>query len=35
MNGVESVQKNAMSDAQFERKDSKGQFMFNLKATNG
>ncbi len=35
MNGVESVQKNAMSDAQFERKDSKGQFMFSLEATNG
>jgi uncharacterized protein YegP (UPF0339 family) len=35
MNGIASVQRNAVSDARFERKDSKGQFMFNLKATNG
>jgi uncharacterized protein YegP (UPF0339 family) len=35
MNGVASVQKNAAVDARFERKESKGKFMFNLKATNG
>ena len=34
-NGIASVQKNAASDARFERKDSKGKYMFNLKATNG
>lgn len=35
-NGIESVRKNAASDARFERKDSSsGKPMFNLKATNG
>lgn len=35
-NGVESVRKNAPDDARYERKDTKsGQFMFNLKSTNG
>ena len=34
--GVESVKKNAGEDARYERKDAAGgQFMFNLKATNG
>ncbi|KGM56305.1 hypothetical protein N800_08910 [Lysobacter daejeonensis GH1-9] len=34
--GVESVKNNAASDARYERKDAAGgQFMFNLKATNG
>ena len=36
MNGVESVMKNAASDARFECKETKsGKHMFNLKATNG
>jgi uncharacterized protein YegP (UPF0339 family) len=36
MNGIESVKKNAASDARFERKETKaGKHMFNLKATNG
>jgi uncharacterized protein len=35
-NGIESVKKNAPNDEHYERKESKGgQFMFNLKATNG
>jgi len=34
LNGVESVQRNAQVDARFERKESEGEFMFNLKATN-
>ncbi len=35
-NGIESVRKNAASDARFERKETKsGGQMFNLKATNG
>ena len=35
-NGIESVEKNAVDDSYFERKDAKsGTFMFNLKATNG
>lgn len=35
-NGVESVMKNGLLDAQFERKESKdGKAYFNLKATNG
>jgi len=35
-NGIESVRKNAQNDARFERKETKaGNFMFNLKATNG
>ena len=35
-NGIESVRKNAPSDARYERKETKnGQFRFNLKATNG
>mgnify|MGYP002631257323 CR=1 FL=1 len=35
-NGIASVQKNAASDARFERKETKtGKHMFNLKATNG
>jgi len=35
-NGVESVRKNAPNDDRYERKETKsGQFMFNLKATNG
>lgn len=36
MNGIESVRKNAATDARYERKDSSsGKPMFNLKATNG
>ena len=36
LNGIESVRKNASSDAMYERKESKsGTFIFNLKATNG
>jgi uncharacterized protein YegP (UPF0339 family) len=36
MNGVESVQKHAKDDANFERKEStSGQPYFNLKASNG
>lgn len=34
-NGIGSVQRNAVEDARFERKNSNGKFMFNLKATNG
>lgn len=35
-NGIASVKKNAGDDARYERKDAAGgQFMFNLKATNG
>lgn len=35
-NGIESVRKNGTTDSLYERKTSKnGQFMFNLKATNG
>jgi uncharacterized protein YegP (UPF0339 family) len=35
-NGIESVKKNAPTDAMYERKETKiGKFMFNLKATNG
>lgn len=34
-NGIASVKKNAATDANYERKDTKnGQFMFNLKAAN-
>ncbi|MDX2301761.1 MAG: YegP family protein [Microscillaceae bacterium] len=34
--GIESVRKNAMDDAMFERKESEnGKFFFNLKAGNG
>ncbi len=32
--GITSVQKNAASDAQFERKDGDGKFSFTLKAAN-
>jgi len=35
LNGIESVRKNAGSDARFERKEAKSGPMFNLKATNG
>lgn len=36
MAGVESVKNNAANDARYERKEAAGgQFMFNLKATNG
>jgi hypothetical protein len=35
LNGVSSVQKNALEDVRFVRKESKGKFMFNLVATNG
>ena len=35
-NGIESVRKNASSEAHYERKESKnGKLMFNIKATNG
>jgi uncharacterized protein YegP (UPF0339 family) len=34
-NGMSSAQHNSADDARFERKSSKGKFMFNLKATNG
>lgn len=35
-NGIESVKKNASDGARYERKDAAGgQFMFNLKASNG
>lgn len=35
-NGIASVKKNAGDDTRYERKDAAGgQFMFNLKATNG
>jgi uncharacterized protein len=34
-NGIESVKKNASTDSNYERKDTKnGHFMFNLKAAN-
>ena len=33
--GVESVRRNAQTDARFVRKPSKEQFLFNLTATNG
>lgn len=36
LNGVESVKKNAPSEARYERKlTQSGKHMFNLKATNG
>lgn len=36
LNGVESVKKNALEDARFEKLESKnGKPYFNLKATNG
>ena len=35
MRGIESVKRNAATDARFVRKSSKDQFMFNLTATNG
>lgn len=36
LNGVESVRKNSVNDALFERKETQsGKYMFNLKATNG
>lgn len=35
-NGIESVKRNAPTDARYERKETKsGGHMFNLKATNG
>lgn len=35
-NGIESVRKNAPTDARYERKTSKaGKYIFNLKASNG
>ncbi|GJL83154.1 MAG: hypothetical protein DHS20C01_27880 [marine bacterium B5-7] len=34
-NGIRSVQRNAVSDERFARKESKGRYMFNLTATNG
>ena len=34
LNGIASVQRNAVSDERFERKDSKTKFMFNLRAKN-
>lgn len=35
-NGIESVKKNSVEDARYERKtSSNGKFYFNLKATNG
>jgi uncharacterized protein YegP (UPF0339 family) len=35
-NGIESVRKNAPTDARYERKTAaNGKFFFNLKATNG
>ena len=34
-NGIESVKKNAVDDARYERKETaSGKFMFNLKAAN-
>jgi hypothetical protein len=34
-NGIESIRKNATTDSNYERKDTKnGQYMFNLKAAN-
>ncbi|WP_298540742.1 YegP family protein [uncultured Aquimarina sp.] len=36
INGIASVQKNAIEDGRYERKTAKdGRFFFNLKATNG
>ncbi len=36
INGIESVKKNSVDDARYERKtSSNGKFYFNLKATNG
>lgn len=36
LNGVESVRKNSVNDALYERKETQaGKHMFNLKATNG
>jgi hypothetical protein len=36
INGIESVKKNSVEDARYERKtSSNGKFYFNLKATNG
>ena len=36
LNGIESVRKNSMDDARFERKESSnGKPFFNLKASNG
>lgn len=36
LNGVESVKKNAPTDARYERKQTQsGKYMFNLKSTNG
>jgi uncharacterized protein YegP (UPF0339 family) len=36
LNGIESVKKNALDDARFERKTAaNGKFFFNLKASNG
>ena len=36
INGIESVKKNAINESNFEVKtNTKGQFRFNLKATNG
>ncbi len=34
MNGIESVKKNAASDARYEKLESKGKFYFVLKAAN-
>jgi uncharacterized protein YegP (UPF0339 family) len=33
-NGIESVRKNSQVDSNFDRKDSKGNYRFNLKSTN-
>ena len=36
INGISSIQKNAVEDDKYERKTAKdGKFFFNLKATNG
>lgn len=36
LSGIESVRKNSLEDARFERKEaSNGKLFFNLKATNG
>lgn len=36
LNGITSIQKNAVEDGKYERKTAKdGKFFFNLKATNG
>jgi hypothetical protein len=34
-NGIESVKKNAPLDGRYDRKDSNGNYSFNLKAANG